>query len=87
MNRIYVKPSKKGAVVLDELDRKIPAAGAAVNKTTFISRLIKEGCLKKLNKTEVKELEASKASNAKKQAAKLKAAADEAAPNAAKGGK
>ena len=45
MQRIKVKPTKPGLVVLDELSRQIPAKGKVVNKTIHIVRRIKEGSL------------------------------------------
>ena len=50
MQRIKVKPTKPGLVVLDELSRQIPADGKVVNKTIHIVRRIKEGSLEVMEK-------------------------------------
>lgn len=42
MIRKFVKPSRPGLYVMDELNRRIPEEGMEVNYTTFISRLVKE---------------------------------------------
>lgn len=45
MERNFYKPASPGLVVPDENGVPIPAEGKWINKTTFISRLKKEGAL------------------------------------------